>query len=344
MSDKSTIEWTDATWNPIRAQRLDTGKIGWHCVRVSEECDHCYAAAMNLRCTAAGTAGIGTGLPYAKNSETRVRVFLDQKVLEQPLHWKKPRKIFVCSMTDLFGEFVPFAMIEQVYAMMALANWHTYQVLTKRPQRRLQWHRERGPQVSFNGSEPTAQAQVRQWQVNHWKFAEEPERWPLPNVWEGVTAGTQKRANQRVPDLLNTPAAVRFVSYEPALEPVKFDGAYWLRGRPCFVCKTEDTLRKPRGTYSHPINCGWKSDNAERLSAENGEVNSDASWCTGIDWIISGCESGRLRRPSELQWFLDVDRQCRESGVAHFHKQRYVDGRLESTPELGGERRMEFPK
>ena len=297
MSENSSIEWTDSTWNPIRARRLDTGKVGWHCVKVSEECDNCYAAAMNLRCNAEGTKGIGTGHPYHQTSEPLIEIFLDQEVLEAPLKWKRPRKIFVCSMTDLFGHFVPGQMIDQVYAMMALANWHTYQVLTKRPSARLLWATKERATTAFFGSKPFAKDQVFNWAVNHWAWKEQPFRWPLPNVWEGVTAGTQRRLEQRGPTLAETPAAIRFISYEPALGPLDF------------------------GAVAGPVH-----------------------FLRTIDWVISGSESGTRRRPSELDWFRSVARQCELSGVAHFHKQRWVEGHLVSLPEIDGRIYAEFPR
>ncbi len=103
MSANSSIEWTDATWNPIIATMRDSGKRGWHCEKISPACDHCYAAAMNKRSD--GLVGIGTGLNYAPDSRAKVDISIHEKTLLAPLRWRKPRKIFVCSMTDLFGEW-----------------------------------------------------------------------------------------------------------------------------------------------------------------------------------------------------------------------------------------------
>lgn len=183
MSDKTSIEWTDATWNPIRGT-----KGRHHCVRISEGCKHCYAATMNHR--------FG-GPDYVKGADTPR---LDEEALLQPMKWKRPRRIFVCSMTDLFMDEHSDEMIAQVFDMMKTCHWHTFQVLTKRP------------------------ARMRLHQAH---FA------PLPNVWLGVSAENQERADERIPDLLATPAAVRFVSAEPLLGPIRldqplnFDGALW---------------------------------------------------------------------------------------------------------------------
>src|SRR5690348_8356514 len=129
MSANSSIEWTDSTWSPIRARNPDDGKTGWHCVKVSPACAHCYAETFNSRRLPNG----GTGLPY--NAHSTAETYLDEARLTDPLRWKKPRHIFVCSMTDLFGEWVPEEMIDRVFAVMALTPHHTYQVLTKRPER-----------------------------------------------------------------------------------------------------------------------------------------------------------------------------------------------------------------
>jgi protein gp37 len=145
MSDRSAIEWTDASWNPIRASVATPNgiKIGWHCEHASEGCRNCYAEAFNRR--------LGTGFDYKPGHLVRpgphhgdlprgdVSVFLDETMLLRPLKWKKPRKIFVCSMTDLFGRFVTDEMIVRMFAVMALCPQHQFQVLTKRGERMRTW-------------------------------------------------------------------------------------------------------------------------------------------------------------------------------------------------------------
>lgn len=133
MGDKSAIEWTDATWNPLRARDHETGAEGWACVRVSPGCVNCYAATLNET----QRWGRGTGRDYVVGALERVETYLHDETLTQPLRWRKPRMIFVCSMTDLFGEWVPDEAIDRVFAVMALSPQHKYQVLTKRPERML---------------------------------------------------------------------------------------------------------------------------------------------------------------------------------------------------------------
>jgi protein gp37 len=162
MADKSAIEWTDATWNPV------TG-----CTKVSPGCDHCYAERVTERWQGKGSFN---------------RVVLHEDRLSKPLKWRKPRRVFVNSMSDLFHDDVPDAYIAEVFSVMARAPQHTFQVLTKR-HGRMRSLLNRG---SFRDNLAT------------WC-----RPWPLPNVWLGVSVEDQKWADVRVPALLDTPAAVR---------------------------------------------------------------------------------------------------------------------------------------
>ena len=138
MGATTGIAWTDSTWTPIRARskHFDFGansppggrvRVGWHCEPVSEACRNCYAEDLNMR--------LGTGLAYKPGNRADVDIVLDEKMLTAPLRWRKGRRIFVCSMTDLFGRFVPDEFIDKMFAVMALTPRHTYQILTKRPER-----------------------------------------------------------------------------------------------------------------------------------------------------------------------------------------------------------------
>lgn len=190
------IEWADEVWNPV------TG-----CDKVSPGCTNCYAKAMCRR--------------FWKQWDrepppNHFKVKLHSDRLEQPLHWRKPRRVFVCSMGDLFHEDVPSVFVGQVWMTMAGAPQHTFQVLTKRPERMIKF---------VHG-------------LHKWAHAEQA----LPNVWLGVTAENQQCADERIPRLLQTPAAVRFVSVEPMLGPIKL----W-RG-----------LEQPQGDYLMLIDaCDW---------------------------------------------------------------------------------------
>jgi protein gp37 len=201
MSDKTGIEWTDATWNPV------TG-----CTKVSEGCDHCYAETIAHRF--AGTKAYPDGFAVTPRPER----------LEQPLRWKRPRRIFVNSMSDLFHKEVADEYIARAFAVMFLAPQHTFQVLTKRSGRMralLSSHEfvllvDRALYEEFGQSKPQ----------------EALRYWPLPNVWLGVSVESQKWADVRIPILLDPklPAAVRFLSCEPLLGPV--DLGIWFRRAP----------------------------------------------------------------------------------------------------------------
>lgn len=177
------IEWTDETWNPV------TG-----CTKASEGCDHCYAETIAHRFT--GTKAYPNGFDVTLRPER----------LDQPLRWKRPRKVFVNSMSDLFHKDVPDDYIARVFAAMALAPQHTFQVLTKRP----------GRMRSLLSSE---QFESAVFLATEGRF-EGYFPWPLPNVWLGTSVENQKWADVRIPLLLDTPAAIRFLSCEPLLGPI----------------------------------------------------------------------------------------------------------------------------
>jgi len=166
----------------------------------------------------------GTGQDYAADKLANVELFLDEEILTQPLHWKRPRMIFVCSMTDLFADFVPDEWIDRIFAVMALCPRHTFQCLTKRPQRMRNYFEHLwGPtgdahlDVVYALAEKMARNETER--QNALRLVND---WPLRNAWLGVSCEDQKTADARIPLLLQTPAAVRWISYEPAIAPVDF--------------------------------------------------------------------------------------------------------------------------
>jgi protein gp37 len=203
MGKKTGIAWTKSTWTPVRARSKATGKVGWHCVHITEGCSRCYSESMNRH--------FGTGLPFKPGHAKDIDLFLDEKLLTDPLHWKRGRMIFVCSMTDLFADLVPDAWINRVFAVMALSPQHTFQCLTKRPERMREYC-----------SDPETPSRISEIMGAHRRFNAGGRGipWPLPGVWLGVSAESQDAYDQRWPILAGTPAIVRFVSYEPALGPL----------------------------------------------------------------------------------------------------------------------------
>lgn len=219
MSDKSLIEWTDATVNPILARRSD-GKLGFHCEKVSPGCAHCYAEVFNRRELPAR----GTGQPYTKAGGASVEIVVHRPALEQMLRWRKPRKIFVCSMTDLFGSFVRGSQQQEVIdsCVDAAKSGHTIQLLTKHPQTMLR--------------------AVNRWRVRH-NGRRLPER-----VWLGFSAEDQERFEARwgpMRALTSIHDGPIWCSWGPALAPLDItrarDRLSWLvvdgesgpKARPC---------------------------------------------------------------------------------------------------------------
>lgn len=240
MSDGSKIEWTDATWNVV---------IG--CDKVSPGCDHCYAIRTAHRfqehpnpAVAAAYAGTEAGGDWTG------RVNLVESRLDLPLRWKRPRRIFVNAQSDLFHDQVPDEFIAQVWAVMALAHQHTFQILTKR----------HGRMRSLLNSDRFADLFAEALYTIEHPLGEEPAEpvgsapGPLPNVWLGVSVEDQKRADLRIPALLDTPAAVRWISAEPLLGPVDIInslGDSWLTGIDWIVAGGES------GPGSRPMHPDW---------------------------------------------------------------------------------------
>lgn len=275
------IQWTDATWNPLRARHRTNGSEGWACVRVSEGCKNCYAATQNE----SQRWGRGTGLDYTVPNLAKVEHYLDEETLTQPLRWKKPRRVFVCSMTDLFGEWVTDDQLDRIFAVMALTPQHTYQVLTKRPERMRAYLTSDDRSAVWHEAETHAGEWDRSGDVPWWPG------WPLPNVWLGVSVEDQERADERIPLLLDTPAAVRFLSCEPLLGAVdltRVDGA------------------------------GLGIDFHGKFDALEGLTGTETR---RLSWVIVGGESGPNARPFDLAWARSLVQQCQTAGVAVFVKQ-----------------------
>ncbi|MFF7954060.1 DUF5131 family protein [Streptomyces griseorubiginosus] len=270
MADTTGIEWTDCTWNPV------TG-----CTKISEGCDNCYAETFANRWR--GTTG--------HHFETGFDLTLRPDRLRLPLTWHKPRRIFLNSMSDLFHQDVPDRYIAQVFAVMALAPQHTFQILTKRHARMRSllsspsfWH-----QVAHEGREHFIGCQ-QDWLAVGAMLAGDP----LPNVWLGVSVENQQWADIRIPALLTTPASIRFLSCEPLLGPVDLERAVIPLG--------SERGHGLTASYVHTGDCCRRG-------------------LHGINWVIVGGESGRNARPMHPQWARDLREQCERAAVPYFFKQ-----------------------
>lgn len=287
MGAKTGIAWTDATWNPIRG-----------CSRVSEGCRHCYAEQVAARFSGPGQPY--HGLATVKNGHAawtgEVRVIEER--LADPLRWRTPKRIFVNSMSDLFHEKVTMSDLATIFDVMASATvscgkrhqhdeecWqgprHTFQILTKRPARMREMLAEL--------PEWLAHHRPGDWTLN---VALEVGDWPLPNVHLGVSVEHQAAADERIPLLLETPAAVRWISAEPLLGPID------LRSFSPFVAHLGAVGIECKHGYDACPTCD-----------------------RGIDWVVVGGESGAGHRPMQMEWLAAIVEQCQRAQVPVFVKQ-----------------------
>jgi protein gp37 len=282
------IEWTDATWNPT------TG-----CTRASSGCDNCYAFTMTKRLAAMGQTKY-QGLIGKGHFNGVLKTHDDE--LNKPFCWHKPRMVFVNSMSDLFHADVPFEFVDKVFAVMATCPQHTFQVLTKRPERMAEYLRK------HSASQRLAKAATKFQRAGLTQNQASTQPWPLPNVWLGTSVENQAAADERIPHLLRCPATVRFVSAEPLLGPVDFT----LNGGKCDGSETGmvggcgQVVR--HNALSGWVVCGCCDEGCEPVGPT-------------IDWVIVGGESGPKSRPCDVAWITSIARDCIEAGVHCFVKQ-----------------------
>lgn len=232
MAAKTSIEWAasadgtpGATWNPLRAIDTETGRRGTFCVHASAGCVNCYAETFQARTL----PGNGIGLAYTAQNLPRVKFYLDEKMLTAPMRRARPTTYFLSSMTDVFGEFVDPAFVDRLFAVMALCTKHTFIVVTKRSawmrayfeaiarEQMLRDEMETLCPSRFDGI--ACELTASPWAAG----AIEDRQWPLRNVILMVSCEDQANAEERIPDLLATPAAARGVSLEPLLGPILLD-------------------------------------------------------------------------------------------------------------------------
>lgn len=290
------IQWADEVWNCVRG-----------CSRVSSGCGDstgggCYAERQAYRFS-------GPGMPYeglvrmtSKGPRWTGKVVLVEDKLNEPLKWAKPRRVFVNSMSDLFHESLSDEQIDRVFAVMALAQQHTFQVLTKRPERMRQWFATKDSPLDESRADIVMERAARSAEIvwdargsnpslylNASKADVSNRRpfpgWPIPNVWLGVSVEDQKTADERIPLLLQTPAAVRWISAEPLLGPV------------------EDV-------FAHVPDCDCSGGHDRGCRAQR-----------RIGWVVAGGESGPKARPMHPDWARSLRDQCVAAGVPFFFKQ-----------------------
>lgn len=304
MPSKTNIEWTDYSSNPIYAVDVETGKRGWWCTKVSPGCAHCYSARRNL--------WVGNHHDYLPANAPKVRFEVDERELSRIIQLcgtvePDRNKVFMCDMTDLFHEGITDEQISRVFDTMAACEGHlTFQVLTKRPERALEWFGKVGRRVLPDGTV------LPRHLVGAWP-------WPLSNVWFGVSVENQFWAERRIPLLTQIPAAIRFLSCEPLLGPL--DLHRWLDPKPDAVMVS--------GAPSEGL--------PDDVAAAIAEVARAAiRHLRGIHWVIAGGESagperrrlvdgpvydGYRPRFDARVWVDDIRTDCADAGVPFFWKQ-----------------------
>lgn len=303
-----TIEWTDRSdWNPIRG-----------CTRKTEACVNCYAEIMAARFSKPRQWGEGYAsivqTPSGPDHRWTGKVELIEERLTIPLKWKKPARCFPNSTSDFFHESLSDADIDRLFAVMISAPHIDFQVLTKR------WDRMREYCNDMKGHDARWETAIRSVRTDQGSFAlsDAHDRLddfpPLRNVWLGVSVHDQQSANEAIPALLNTPAAVRFVSYEPALGPVDWER---IETNGWNIKSLTGHIYRPYGATFGP--------------------------CQNIDLIIAGDESGHGKRPADPDWYRQTRDECANADTAFFLKQMHIDGKLVGTPELDGQHHTAMP-
>lgn len=277
------MKWWDESWNP---------SVG--CTKCSPGCQNCYAESLHTQRYRAKRADKKVSGKCYDRPFNNVIQLLEER-LEVPLHWKKPRSIFVCNMSDLFHPEVPFEFIDKVFAVMALCPQHTFLVLTKRADRMLKyfsdWDIRKAQRISVNPS-TLEFALSRGTHLEIEGYTTERDL-PLSNLWLGVTVCNQAEADEKIPLLLQTPAAHRFLSIEPMLEAIEI--------------KSFPTVNNT-GCPLNPL---------------TGELLYGEEYIKGekIDQVILGGETSKNARPLHPDWARTVRDDCKAAGVPFFMKQ-----------------------
>lgn len=298
MSTNTKIEWTDATWSPV---------IG--CSKISDGCKNCYAERMANRLANNPSTRNAYSI-VSRNGKWSGHTAMIESALEKPFKWKKPKMIFVCSMSDLFHESVPFEWIDKVMAVIGRNQQHVFQVLTKRPERMFEYFTQDRYQKILNASyilgsgKKLSSDQIGAGISNNTDLS-----W-WPQLWLGVTAENQAMADKRIPILLEIPAKVRFVSVEPMLEEITFDSRY-LDG----WCNKHDYL------------------NGGCVKA-NGRLDYKGCDLSKIDQVICGPETGPGARPCKKEWITSLYEQCKSAGVPFYDKKDILGLGIKEFPNI----------
>lgn len=288
MGDNTGINWCDASANVV---------LG--CTRKSDGCQHCYAERLAATRLKEQPRYMGLAVMSEKGRpQWTGEVRIVREAMKQVVRWKRPRKVFLTAMGDPFHESLTFEQIAEFMSLTAAAPQHTFQILTKRPDRMEEFFRKvPASAVAHHAGwflrqmlgagkltlrqEATMQAHYDRLGTMEW------QSWPYPNVWLGTSVENQATAEERIPHLMRTPAVVRWLSCEPLLGPVDLERAF----------AVIDGNGEPSGPRTNP------------------------DGTPAIAWCVCGGESGPKARPFDLVWARSIVKQCREAGVAVWVKQ-----------------------
>lgn len=303
---------TDIGWTHRPGTRGRSWNVSQGCRRKSTGCERCYAERTAARFAESGWS---KGLINLKTKKWNGEARLAAHKLDEPLRWREPSTVFVNSMSDLFYEGFSNEQIAAVFGVMAACPRHTFLVLTKRAQRMREWFEwvaglETDPWTECHAAALRLEVQAGVSDLVHTRSGGDDGRpWPLLNVWLGCSTENQETADERIPELLATPAAVRFLSCEPLL------------GRLDLVL---------RGNRIKEWDEDWKYDTLRGAEWANPHSEVENGSSPSLDWVIVGCESGHGARPADEAWFRSIRDQCRDAGVPMFLKQMRINGKVET--------------
>ena len=304
--NKTSIEWCDYSVNPIRFRPHGSTKTTTVCQKVSPGCTACYSENIVRRFWSKDATSPFKG--FTAQTIISGEFVLDEKQLKSVLKHKKPCRIFWCDMTDAFGEWVPFWMIDACFAVCALTPHITHMFLTKRPERMLEYYNHLkdaanawAPKTNdgtFSCSDVLNLRHLARHTIDRHTYAEAfpYHPWPMPNIWVGTSCENQKYADERIPILCQIPAKVHFISAEPLIGEIdlEYPKTIWPDGPPMCCSGVE---------------CGCQG------------MPTEPPLCYGLSWCIVGGESGPKARPCHLSWIKSLVDQCRRWNISPFVKQ-----------------------